>query len=139
MLDFLSLCGMFSILLYILVCVAAGLFCACLVSVQVSAPYVIACSTHEVYTCLFRQVARLLLKISRCLAHADQPAMILRCRPYIFVLVLFPDVVVLSQVHVALIILFQHIVHVYSGVVYNHQRFCLCVVHLKTDSPTSIG
>ena len=32
-----------------------------------------------VYTCLFRQMARLLLKISRCLAYAAQPAMILRC------------------------------------------------------------
>ena len=35
-----------------------SLFCACLVSVQVSARYVIAGSTHELYTCLFRQMAR---------------------------------------------------------------------------------
>ena len=69
-----------------LVCAAASLFCACLVSVQVSAPYVIAGSTQELYTCLFRQMARLLLKISRCLAYAAQPAMIHRC---IFVMVLF--------------------------------------------------
>ena len=61
------------------VCAAASLFCACLVSVQVSAPYVIAGSTQELYTCLFRQMARLLLKMSRCLAYAAQPAMILRC------------------------------------------------------------
>ena len=40
---------------------------------------VIAGSTHELYTCLFRQMARLLLKMSRCLAYAAQPAMILRC------------------------------------------------------------
>ena len=40
--------------------------------------YVIAGSTQELYTCLFRQMARLLLKISRCLAYAAQPAMILR-------------------------------------------------------------
>ena len=40
---------------------------------------VIAGSTQEFYTCLFRQMARLLLKISRCLAYAAQPAMILRC------------------------------------------------------------
>ena len=66
-------------LLSILVCAAASLFCACLVSVQVSAPYVIAGSTQELYTCLFRQMARLLLEISRCLAYAAQPAMILRC------------------------------------------------------------
>ena len=46
MLVFLSLYVMLSILLSILVCAAAGLFCACLVSVQVSAPYVIAGSTH---------------------------------------------------------------------------------------------
>ena len=50
-----------------------------LVSVQFSAPYVIACSTQELYTCLFRQMARLLLKIFRCLAYAAEPAMILRC------------------------------------------------------------
>ena len=53
----------------ILVCAAASLSCACLVSVQVSAPYVIAGSTQELYICLFRQMARLLLKISRCLAY----------------------------------------------------------------------
>ena len=79
MLVFLSLYVMLSILLSILVCAAASLFCACLVSVQVSAPYVIAGSTQELYTCLFRQMARLLLKMSRCLAYAAQPAMILRC------------------------------------------------------------
>ena len=49
--------------------------CPCLCT----APYVIAGSTQELYTCLFRQMARLLLKISRCLAYAAQPAMILRC------------------------------------------------------------
>ena len=79
MLVFLSLHVMLNILLSILVCAAANLFCACLISVQVSAPYVIAGSTHELYTCLFRQMARLLLKISRCLAYAAQPAMILLC------------------------------------------------------------
>ena len=76
MLVFLSLYVMLSILLSILVCAVASLFCACLVSVQVSAP---AGSTQELYTCLFRQMARLLLKMSRCLAYATQPAMILRC------------------------------------------------------------
>ena len=79
MLVLLSLYVMLSIRLSILVCAAASLFCASLVSVQVSAPYVIAGSTQELYTCLFRQMARLLLKISRCLAYAAQPAMILRC------------------------------------------------------------
>ena len=63
----------------ILVCAAPSLFCVCLVSVQVSAPYVIAGSTQELYTCLFRQMAMLLLKMSQCLAYAAQPAMILRC------------------------------------------------------------
>ena len=49
------------------------------------------------------------------------------CRPachdsslYLFVLVLFLEAVVLSQVHVAMDIFYQHIVHVYWGVVYNH-------------------
>ena len=67
------------------------------------------------------------------------------CRPachdsslYLFVLVLFLEAVVLSQVHVALDIFYQHIVHVYWGVVYNH-HLCLCDVHLKTHSPTFIG
>ena len=60
-----------------LVCAAASLFCACLVSLQVSASYVIAGSTQELYTCLFRQMAKWLLKISRCLGYAAQPAMIL--------------------------------------------------------------
>ena len=59
--------------------VSASLFCACLVIVQVSAPYVIADGTHELYTCLFRQIAMLLLKISWCLAYAAQPVMILCC------------------------------------------------------------
>ena len=79
MLVCLSLYVMLRTLLSILVCAAASLFFACLVSVQVSAPYVIAGSTHELYTCLFRQMARLLLKMSRCLVYAAQPAMILRC------------------------------------------------------------
>ena len=73
MLVFLSLYVMLSILLSILACAATSLFCACLVSVQVSAPYVMAGSTQELYTCLFRQMARLLLKMSRCLAYAAQP------------------------------------------------------------------
>ena len=72
-------CDVESLLLSILVCVAASLFCACLVSVQVSASYATAGSTQELYTCFFRQMERLLLKISRCLAYAAQPAMILRC------------------------------------------------------------
>ena len=58
MLVFLSLYVMLSILLSTLVCAAASLFCACLVSVQISAPYVIAGSTQELYTCLFRQMAQ---------------------------------------------------------------------------------
>ena len=72
MLVFLSLYVMLSLLLSILVC-------ACVVSVQVSAPYATAGSTQELYTCFFRQMERLLLKVSRCLAYAAQPAMILRC------------------------------------------------------------
>ena len=48
---------------------------------------------------------------------------------YLFVLVLFNDAVVLSQVYVAFNIFYQHIIHVDWGVVYNH--ICLCGVHLK--------
>ena len=136
MLVFLSLYVMLSILLSILVCAAASLSCACLVSVLVSAPYVIAGSTHELHTCLFRQMARLLLKISKVFG---------TCRPachdsslYLFVLVLFLEAVVLSQGHVTLDNFYLHIVHVYRGIVYNH-HLCLCDVHLKTHSPTFIG
>ena len=49
------------------------------------------------------------------------------CRPacyysslYLFVLVLFLEAVVLSQEHVAWDIFYQHIVHVYRGVIYSH-------------------
>ena len=79
MLVFLSLHVMLSILLSILVDATTGLSCACLVSVHISAPYVVAGSTHELCTCLFREMAMLLLKISRCLTYATQPAKILRC------------------------------------------------------------
>ena len=47
MLVLLSLYVMLSILLSILVCATASLFCACLRSVHVSAPYAIADSTQE--------------------------------------------------------------------------------------------
>ena len=67
------------------------------------------------------------------------------CRPacldsslYLFVLVLFLEAEVLAQVHVTLYIFYQHIVHVYRDVVYNH-HLCLCDVHLKTHSPTMIN
>ena len=60
------------------------------------------------------------------------------CRPachdyslYLFVLVIFLEAVVLSQAHIALNIFYQHIVHVYRGVVYNH-HLCLCDVRLNT-------
>ena len=97
MLVFLSLYVMLSILLSILVCAAASLFCACLVSVQVSAPYVIA-----------GRVVHLSLQTDGKVAFEDVPAFGV-CRPachdsslYLFVLVLFLEAVVLSQVHVAL-------------------------------------
>ena len=69
------------------------------------------------------------------------------CRPachdsslYLFVLVLFLEAVVLSQVglYVAFSMFYLHIVHVYRDVVYNH-HLCLCGVHLETHSPTFIG
>ena len=62
-----------SILLSILVCAAASLLCANVVSVQVFVPYVIAGNTHELYNCLFRQVARF-----PCLAYAAELVVILR-------------------------------------------------------------
>ena len=136
MLVFLSLYVMLSILLSILVCAAASLFCACLVSVQVSAPL---CHSWQ-----HTGVVHLSLQADGKVAFEDIPVFGV-CRPachdsslYLFVLVLFLEAVVLSQVHVALDIFYQHIVHVYWGVVYNH-HLCLCDVHLKTHSPTFIG
>ena len=79
MLVFLSLYVMLSILLSSLVSAAESLSCACLVSFHVSAPYVIAGSPQKLYTSLFGQMGRLFLKMTRCLAYAAQPAMILRC------------------------------------------------------------
>ena len=138
MLVFLSLYVMLSILLLILVCAAASLFCACLVSVQVSAVRTICHSWQHT------GVVHLSLQADGEVAFEDIPVFGV-CRPachdsslYLFVLVLFLEAVVLSQVHVALDIFYQHIVHVYRGVVYNH-HLCLCDVHLKTNSPTFIG
>ena len=116
MLVFLFLYVMFSILLSILVCAAASLFFACLVSVHVSAPYAIASSTHESYTCLIRH------NFYGKVVFEDIPVFGV-CRPdwhdsslYLFVLVIFFEAVVLFQTHVALNIFYQHIVHVYWGV-----------------------
>ena len=57
--------------------------------------------------------------------------------PWFFVVSLYPGSFpwgfLLSQVHVTLDIFYQHIVHVYWGVVYTH-HLCLCDVHLKTHS-----
>ena len=113
-----SLYVMLGILLSILVCATASLVCVCLVSVQVSAPYAIAGSIRALYTCLFRQMV----------AFEDIPVFGI-CRPdchnsslYLFVLVLFIEAVVLSQVHVALDIFHQHVVHVYRGVVYRSAK-----------------
>ena len=98
-----------------LACVAAILFYTCLVSVQVSAPYVIAGSTQELYTCLFRQMAMLILKISWCLAYSAKPAMIIR---YISFPCFFLEAAVLSQLYLVFNILYQHTVE------YNH-HLCL--------------
>ena len=104
-----------SILLSILVCAAASLFCDCLVSLQVSAPYgvPVAGSTLDLLGLqLSLQIdGRLLLKRSRCLEYAIQCALILRCIS--FVLVLFLAVVVLPQVYG------RHFVHVVWSVNYN--------------------
>ena len=62
MLIFLFLYMILSILLFILVCAASSLSCACLASAHTTAPYVIADSTQELYTCLVRQMAIMLFK-----------------------------------------------------------------------------
>ena len=77
MFVFLSRCVIFNIPLSIFVFAAASLFLAWVVSVHDSAPYVIARSMHELYTCLFKHVPMLSLKMSRCLSNVDHPAVIL--------------------------------------------------------------
>ena len=76
-----------------LVCAAASLFCACLVIVQVSAPYVIAGSTVVIH---------LSLQADGKVAFEDVPVFGV-CRPayhdsslYLFALVISLDAVVLS-------------------------------------------
>ena len=138
MLVFLYWYVMLSILLSILVCAAASLFCACLVSVHVSVCTIICHSWQHT------GVVHLSLQSDGKVAFEEIPVFGI-CRPachdsslYLFVLVIFLEAVVLSQVHVTLDIFYQHIVNVYRGVVDNH-HLCLCDVHIKTHSPTFIG
>ena len=57
---------MLSIIISFLVCAMQVKFSSsCWMTVEVSSPYVIAGSTQELYTWLFRQMARLLLKKSQ--------------------------------------------------------------------------
>ena len=78
---------------YVTLSILLSISISSLASVQVSAPYVVAGSTKELYTrLLHRHMARLLLKISHGLVHAAQPATILRCPGS------FPWGVVLSQI-----------------------------------------
>ena len=115
MLVILSLYVVLSILLSILVCVAESLFSACLVRVHFAAPYVVSGNTEELYTCLFRQMATMLSKISRCLEYAVQRATILLFFEYTYPFNIF----------------YQHIIHVDWGVVYKN-HLCLCDLHLQT-------
>ena len=115
-----------SILFSILVCAAASLLCANVVSVQVFVPYyVIAGNTHELYNCLFRQVARF-----PCLAYAAEPAVILRrislSRFTSLRLYVAPGIHILPY-----FLPENRIIYVDGGVVYNHRR-CLCNVHLNS-------
>ena len=80
-------------------------------------------------------VVHLSLQADGKVAFEDIPVVSV-CRPachdsssYLFVLVILLEAVVLSQVHVAWDIFYQHIVQVYRGVVYNH-HLCLCDAHL---------
>ena len=71
------------------VCAAASLFCACLVSLQVSAPYGIPVAGVIGLQLSFQiDGSRLLLKRSRCLEYAVQSALILRSISFVLVLLL---------------------------------------------------
>ena len=142
MLVSLSLYVVLSILLSILVILlsilvaAASLFCVCLVSVQFS------CAICRSWQHI--GVVHLSLQADGKVAFEDIPVFGV-CRSachdsslYLFVLVLFLDTVVLSQVHVTVDNLYEHIVQVYRHVFYNH-HLCLGDVHLKTHSSTFSG
>ena len=94
---------MLSIRLSSLVCGAASLFCARCFSIEVSVPYAIAGSAQQLYTCLFRQLAMLLLKRSLCLAYAAHPTRVLRCITY---------ACGVAQVYAAFNVFYHHIVDV---------------------------
>ena len=66
---------MFDTLLSIFVYAAARLFFAWLVSVHVPYVYVIAGSTHVLYTCLFKCIPMLPFKMLQCLVNAVHPTM----------------------------------------------------------------
>ena len=74
MLVFLPRYVMFNILRSNFVFAAASLFFVWVVSFHVSAPYVAARSTYELQTCHVKYMS---LKMSRCLAKAVHPAVIL--------------------------------------------------------------
>ena len=129
-LVFLSLYVMLNILLSILVCAAASLFCACVVSVQVSAPLRHSWQHTGVVG------LHLSLQADGAVAFEDIPVFGV-CRPachnssyYLFVLVLLLEAVALSQVCVAFNIFYRHIANVYSGVVYKH-HLCLSMFILR--------
>ena len=92
-----------------------------------------------IIVCICEILARKVTNNNIRTCHYIQIAFVI-CRPachdsslYLFVLVLFLEALVVSQVglHVALDIFYQRIVHVYRGVVYN-RHLCFCDVHLKT-------
>ena len=112
---------MFNILLSIFFCTAASLFFAWVVSVHVSAPYIITGSAHELYICLFKLVPMLPLKISRCLANAVHPAVILLCMSFFLSVV---HAVSRSQADVAFNVLDMSVVDTYWCVVFHH-HLCL--------------
>ena len=126
----LSLYVILSIRLSSLVCGAAGLFCARCFSIEVSVPYAIAGSAQQLYTCLFRQLAMLLLKRSLCLAYATHPTMVLCCITY---------ACSVAQVYTAFNVFYHHIVDVGWGCCLQPSPSCLSDVHLKTHSPSFIG
>ena len=122
------------VMLSILVCAAASLFCACLVSVQVSAP----CHRWQ-----HTGVVHLSLQADGKVAFEGIPVFGI-CRPachhsslYLFVRVLFLEAVALFHVYITFNIFYQHILNFYWSVVCNH-HLCLCYVHPKTHLSTFI-
>ena len=123
MFVFLSRYVIYNKLLSVFVWAAASLVFGWVVNAHVSAPYVIAGSTHELWICLFKHVPMLPLKMSRFLALSGRDFSL-----NLLVFVFDSGAISLSQADVAFTVLNLSVVDIYCF----HHHLCLRPVHLGT-------